>query len=406
MALTDTAVRNARPGAKSAKLFDGGGLFLLVALSGGKFWRLKYRIDKKEKLLSLGSYPEVKLKDARAKRDKAREQLAAGIDPGEQRKAIKASQTAQMENNFEVVAREWFAKYSTGWAASHAEKIIRRFERDIFPWIGTRPIGEINAPELLKVLRRVEGRGATETSHRAHQNCGQVFRYAVATGRAERDPSGDLRGALTPWKPKHYATVTDPKAIGDLLRTIQGYQGGLIVRCALRLAPLLFVRPGELRRAEWAEIDLEKAEWRIPAEKMKARQKHTVPLSRQALALLRELHALTGHGRWVFPGVRTSGEPMSENTVNAALRRLGYDKTQLTGHGFRSMASTSLHEQGWPSDVIERQLAHAERNSVKAAYNRAEHLPERRKMMQAWADYLDGLAAGADVIPLRNGAAA
>ena len=230
----------------------------------------------------------MKLKDARAKRDKAREQLAAGIDPGEQRKAVKASQTAQTENNFEAVAREWFAKYSTGWAASHTGKIIRRFERDIFPWIGTRPIGGINAPELLKVLRRVEGRGAIETSHRAHQNCGQVFRYAVATGLAERDLSGDLRGALTPWKPKHYATVTDPKVIGDLLRIIQGYQGGLIVRCALRLAPLLFVRPGELRRAEWAEIDLGKAEWRIPAEKMKARQKHTVPLSRQALALLHD----------------------------------------------------------------------------------------------------------------------
>lgn len=402
MALTDTAIKTAKPAAKPHKLADGGGLYLLTKPTGGKLWRLDYRHGGKRKTLALGAYPGVPLKLARQRRDEARELLARGVDPGEHRKAV--ADKALVQDSFEAVAREWFAKFAPGWAPTHSEKIIRRLERDVFPWLGARPVGEITAPELLAVLRRIEARGRLETAHRAHQNCGQVFRYAVATGRAERDPSGDLRGALAPWKPKHYATITDPQAIAALLRDLDGYTGQFPTACALRLLPLVFVRPGELRRAEWAEFDLDAAEWRIPAEKMKARQPHRVPLAGQAVTILRELYPLTGRGQWVFPGVRAKGEPLSENTLNAALRRMGYDKHTLTAHGFRSIASTTLHEQGWPSDIIERQLAHAERNKIKAAYNRAEHLPERRKMMQAWADYLDGLKAGGDVVPLRRGA--
>ena len=401
MALTDTAVRNAKPATTPHKLADGGGMYLLTKPTGGKLWRLDYRHGGKRKTLALGVYPDVSLADARQRRDEARRLLAQGIDPGEHRKLTR-DKPLQDADSFEAVAREWFAKFSPPWAPTHAEKIIRRLERDIFPWVGARPVGQITAPELLTVLRRIEARGRLETAHRAHQNCGQVLRFAVATGRAERDPSGDLRGALAPWKPKHYATITDPQAVAALLRDLDGYTGGFVTACALRLLPLVFVRPGELRRAEWAEINLDAAEWLIPASKMKARQPHRVPLSQQAVAILRELHPLTGRGQWVFPGLRAKGEPLSENTLNAALRRMGYDKTMMTAHGFRSIASTTLHEQGWPSDIIERQLAHAERNKIKAAYNRAEHLPERRKMMQAWADYLDGLKAGADVVPLRR----
>lgn len=403
MALSDTSVRNAKPGGKPAKLFDEGGLFLLVAPAGGKWWRLKYRFEGKEKLLSLGTYPEVSLKQARERRDEARRQVASGVDPSASRKARKAA--AGDPESFEVVAREWFAKFSPGWVHSHSSKIMRRFERDIFPWIGARKVGTITAPELLAALRRVEARGAIETAHRAMQNCGQVFRYAVSTGRAERDPTADLRGALPPAKETHHASITDPKAIGELLRALNSYQGSFVTQCALRLAPLVFVRPGELRRAEWSEIDLEKAEWRIPAERMKMRAPHIVPLSRQSVAILRELHALTGAGGYVFPGARTNGRPMSENAVLAALRRLGYAKDEMTGHGFRSMASTLLNEQGWNRDAIERQLAHAERDSVRAAYNYAEHLPERKKMMQAWADYLDDLAAGAKILTMDRTAA-
>ena len=391
MPLTAVAVKNARAAEKPIKLFDGGGLFLLVNPNGTRWWRLKYRYVGKEKQLSLGVFPEVSLKDARERRDDARKQLASGIDPSEHRKVQKAAQIASTENCFESVAREWYARFSQKWAPGHADKIIRRLERDVFPWIGKRPIAEINAPELLTVLRRVESRGAIETSHRAMQNCSRVFRYGVATGRAVRDPSGDLRGALTPVKGRHHASITDPKRVGELMRAIEGYEGAFVSKCALRLAPLLFVRPGELRKSEWTELDLDGAEWRIPAERMKAREQHIVPLSEQALVILRELHAVTGEKRYVFPGARTNGRPMSENTVNAALRRLGYSRDEMTGHGFRSMASTLLNEQGWHRDAIERQLAHSERNAVRAAYNYAEHLPERRKMMQAWADYLDAL---------------
>lgn len=398
MPLSDTTCRNAKPQEKPYKLFDEKGLYLEVMPAGSRGWRQKYRFAGKEKRLSHGAYPEVPLKLARERRDEARKLLATGVDPSLHRQLEKARRIEAAANSFEAITREWFAKFSTGWAASHSDKIIRRFERDIFPLIGTRPVAEIAAPELLMVLRRIESRGTLDTAHRAHQNCGQVFRYAVATGRALRDPSADLRGALPPVKQGHFASITDPAEVGHLLRTIQGYSGGLVTQCALQLAPYVFVRPGELRNAEWTEFNLNAAEWRIPAGKMKMKALHIVPLSQQALAILERLRPATGSGPYVFPGVRANRRPMSENTVNAALRALGYSGEQMTGHGFRSMASTLLNEQGWPRDAIERQLAHGERNRVRAAYNYAEHLPERRKMMQAWADYLDALRDGRRVV--------
>ncbi|RFC36291.1 MAG: Integrase [Candidatus Nitrotoga sp. LAW] len=402
MSLTDTAVKNVKPGDKTARLFDGGGLYLEVAPAGGKWWRLKYRYDGKEKRLSLGVYPDVSLKDARQRRSDARKLLSDGVDPSENRKAVKAAKTERGANSFEVIAREWFAKNSASWSENHGSRIIRRLERDIFPWIGGRPVAEIKAQELLATLRRVEERGAMETAHRAHQNCGQVFRYAIATGRAQRDPSPDLRGALPPVKQSHHAAITDPKVVGDLLRAMDGYRGTFVTKCALRLAPLVFVRPGELRKAEWTEIDLDKAEWNIPAARMKMREPHLVPLSSQAVEILRELHALTGDGRYVFPGARSNGRPMSDNAVLAALRRMGFAKDEMTGHGFRAMARTILDEVlGVRPDFIEHQLAHAVRDPNGRAYNRTAHLAERRKMMQLWSDYLDKLQSGAEIIPLR-----
>jgi integrase len=318
--------------------------------------------------------------------------LANGIDPGINRQMMKAANAGTDAKSFEAVAREWLAKFSPNWAPGHTNKIKRRLERDVFPWFKGRTIRDITAPELLTCLRRIEGRGALETAHRALQNCGQVFRYAIATARADRDISADLRGALPPTRQTHHASITDPVGVSALLRAIESYHGAFVTRCALRLAPLVFVRPGELRKGEWKEINYEKAEWRIPAEKMKMRLPHIVPLSKQAVAILKELQPLTGSGRYLFPGARTNERPMSENTVNASLRLLGFSKDQMTGHGFRSMASTLLHENGWNSDAIERQLAHGERNKVRGAYNYAEHLPERRKMMQWWANYLDRAA--------------
>ena len=393
MPLTDAAIRNAKLQEKPYKLSDAKGLYLLVNKSG-KYFRFDYRYAGKRKTLALGVYPDVKLARAREKRDEARKLLQNDVDPGQYKKETKAMRAEQAANSFEAVAREWFTKNKHIWTLGHSETIIRRLELNIFPWLGRRPVASVTPPELLTVLRRIEDRGALETAHRVKQICGQVFRYAIATGRAERDPSADLRGALPPTKPKRMATITDPQKIGELLRAIDGYEGHLITRCALRLAPLSFVRPGELRKAEWQEMNLAQAEWKIPAERMKMREPHIVPLSRQALAVLGEIEPLTGDGRYVFPSLRTGARPMSDNTVLAALRRMGYAKEEMSGHGFRAMASTVLHEQGWPTEIIERQLAHAERNSVKAAYNHAQYLPERRKMMQAWADYLDTLRSG------------
>jgi len=402
MALSDTKIRGVKPSEKQIKLFDGGGLFLLVTTAGGKLWRLKYRFEGKEKLISLGTYPEISLADARDRRDKARVQLAHGIDPGAVRKAQKQAETEETET-FEVVAREWYTKFIKDWSEGHAATIMRRMDVDIFPWIGNRPIAEIKAPELLTVLRRVEKRGALEAAHRIRTVTGQVFRYAVATGRAERDPSSDLKGALPQPEKKNHAAITDPKEVAPLLRAIDGYQGHFIVKCALRLAPLFFVRPGELRHAEWAEIDLSEAVWSIPAHKMKTKQAHIVPLSKQAMEILAKLKELTGASKYVFPSGRSFARPMSENTINAALRYMGYDKDTMTGHGFRAMARTILDEvlQVRP-DWIEHQLAHAVRDPNGRAYNRTAHLEERRKMMQKWADYLDVLKAGAMVLPFKS----
>jgi integrase len=398
MSLSDVKIRNSKPIEKPLKLFDSGGLFLLVTTKGGKLWRMKYRFVGKEKLLALGSYPEVALFDARHRRDEARRQLAQGIDPGAQKQAV----TEETET-FEVIAREWHTKFSPTWTPGHASAIEGRLERDLFPWIGKRPIKEIKAPELLAVLRRVEDRGALESAHRIRTIAGQVFRYALATGRAERDPSVDLRGALPQPGEKHHAAITDPKEVAPLLRDINGYQGHFVVKCALRLAPLLFVRPGELRHAEWAEINLDEGNWNIPASKMKMKEPHLVPLPDQAVEILRELQPLTGSGRYVFPSVRSVTKPISENTINAALRYMGYAKETMTGHGFRAMARTILDEvlQVRP-DFIEHQLAHAVRDPNGRAYNRTAHLEERRKMMQTWADYLDKLKAGAVVIPFKT----
>jgi integrase len=403
MALTDTAVKNAKSDGKTVKMFDERGLYLELSPSGGKWWRLKYRFDNKEKRLSLGVYPDVRLKNARDRQDEARKLLANGIDPSENRKTQKAVHADRAANSFEVVAREWFAKYAKTWAASHSERVVRLFERDIFPWIGGRPVADVTAPEILTVMRRIEARGALETAHRALGNCGQVFRYAVATGRAMRNPSGDLRGALSPVKKSHFAAATEPKQVADILRAMDGYEGTLTVRCALRLAPLVFVRPGELRKAEWEDIDLDAAEWRYTVTKTNT--PHIVPLSRQAVEILREIHPLTGHGRFVFTGARSNTRSMSDNAILAAMRRMGIDKDEMSGHGFRAVARTILDEVlGVRPDFIEHQLAHAVRDPNGRAYNRTAHLPERRMMMQQWANYLDKLKSKAEVIPIRQGA--
>ena len=404
MPLTDTAIRKAKPTDKTQRLYDGGGLYVELAPNGGKWWRLKYRHGGKEKRLSLGTYPDTGLADARAKRDEARKLLAAGVDPGEHRKAEKAAGEDRAANSFEVIAREWIAKQSPTWAPSHGGKIIARLERDLFPWLGRRPIADITAKELLATVNRIADRGATETAHRALQNCGQIFRYAVVTGRMDRNPAADLKGALPPVKPGHLAAIVDPAAIGGLLRAIESYQGAFITKSALRLAPLVFVRPGELRQAEWAEIDLEAAEWNIPGHKMKTGEPLLVPLSPQAVAILRDVYALTGRGRYVFPSPRSLSRPMSNNAILSALRRMGYGKDEMTGHGFRAMARTVLDEVlHFRPDYIEHQLAHAVKDPNGRAYNRTSHLPERRKMMAAWADYLDKLRdSRGKVLPMRR----
>lgn len=403
MPLTNTAVKNAKPKDKTYRLFDGGGLYLEVQQSGGRYWRLKYRFQGKEKRLALGVYPDVSLAQAREKREEARKDIAQGLDPTLKKQVLKSEQEAQA-NTLEAVAREWHQKFRSNWTEGHASTIISRLELNVLPFLGDRPIAGVEAPDILTVLKRIEARGAIESAHRVRGILSQVFRYAIAHGLADRDPAADLKGAIPPAKEKHLASITEPKEIGALLRAIDDYSGHHITRCALKLAAYTFVRPGELRHAEWQEIDFEAAEWRIPAEKMKLRRPHVVPLSRQALAVLEDVHPLTGTGRYVFPSMRSPQRAMSENTVLAALRRMGFSREEMCGHGFRSMASTRLNEMGWNSDAIERQLAHVEGNSVRAAYNYAQHLDERRRMMQAWADYLDALKAGGKVIPMHRAA--
>lgn len=401
--LSDTQIKGAKSQSSDYKLADGGGMFLLVTSTGGKLWRMDYRFNNKRKTISFGAYPAITLADARQRRDDARKLLANGVDPGETKKAQKAAQGDQDTNTFEVIAREWHTKFAHTWVASHAQHKLERLEKNVFPWIGNRPIKELTAPDVLAVLRRLESRGILDTAHRVRFECSSIFRYAVATGRTDRDPVADLKGALPPVKNGHHAAPTDPKAVAPLLRAIDEFQGSFVVKCALQLAPILFVRPGELRAAEWSEFDFDAAEWNIPAGRMKMKIAHLVPLSRQAVEILESLRPLTGHGRYVFPGHRSPLRCMSDNALNAALRRMGFEKSEITTHGFRAMARTILDEvlQVRP-DFIEHQLAHAVKDPNGRAYNRTSHLAERKKMMQLWADYLDGLKVGAKVIPLKR----
>lgn len=395
MPLTDTAVKNAKPGPKPVKMYDAGGLLLLVAPTGGKLWRLKYRYGGKEKMLALGAYPIISLKDARARRDDARKLLANGVDPSDNRKAVKAAKDERAGNSFETVAREWFTTHLAERAPSHKLRVIALFERDVFPLIGARPVADVTAAELLALANRIKERGALDTAHRAIQNCGMVFRYAIATGRATHNPAPDLRGALPPVKASHFAAVTDPTRVAELLRMMAGYEGTATVRAAMRLAPLVFVRPSELRQALWADIDIDAAEWRYTATKTET--PHIVPLSRQAVEILRDLHPLTHRSRYVFPSARSADRAMSDNAILAAMRRLGIGADEMTGHGFRAMARTILDEVlGVRPDFIEHQLAHAVKDPNGRAYNRTAHLPERRKMMQQWTDYLDALRTGTE----------
>ena len=392
MALTNTAIQNAKPSEKSYKIYDTDGLFMQVTPAGGKWWRFKYRFEGKEKLLSLGTYPEVSLKQARDKRDDARKLIANDqIDPSDNRQKIKAEKKLSSANSFELVAREWWATHMRNKAESHKDKVIRRFELYLFPWIGDAPIADITAPQLLQVVKRIENLNKLETAHRALQTAGQVFRYAVQTGRAIRDVTYDLKGALPATTTKHMAAFTDPKDISELLRAIDGFNGTVTVQCALKLSPLVFVRPSELRQAKWNDIDLEAGEWRYVVSKTKT--DHLVPLSKQAIEILREMQPLSGHREYVFPGGHSPLRPMSEAAVNAALKRMGYDtQRQITGHGFRAMARTILHERlNIDPHIIEHQLAHSVPDTLGSAYNRTRFIEQRKTMMQQWADYLDQL---------------
>jgi integrase len=401
MKLTNTAVKQAKPEDKPKYLSDGKGLSLLIQPNGSKWWRLRYQYLGKTNMLSLGTYPDVSLKRARDRRDDARRLLADGIDPSEHRKEMKAKQLLASNHTFEAIAREWFTKQASVWAETHSSKIIGRLEKDVFPYIGSKPIADINAPQLLTILRRIENRGAIETAHRVKGVCGQIFRYAVATGRAERDPATDLRGALTPKNPQHLAAVTEPTQLGELLRGIDGYQGTIIVSSALKLAPLVFVRPGELRTARWDDIDFDAKEWRFEVTKTKTQ--HIVPLARQSVAILKEIQPLTGSGIYVFPSARSQHRAMSENAILTALRTMGIPKHVASGHGFRATARTLLDEQlHCPIHIIEQQLAHTVRDPLGRAYNRTAHLRERKQMMQQWADYLDELKRPAKVLTFKT----
>lgn len=398
MPLTDTAIRNANPREKAYRINEFGGLSLEVRTTDKKCWRFRGTYNGKEILLSLGVYPAVTLAAARDRCKECQEQLAHGVNPSAKRKEEKAAQTAVL--TFEALALEWHARTKAKWSEGHATRILYRLRREIFPFIGSLPANDIPPKKILEVLRIMENRGATDLAHRMHQAVGQVLRYGVATGRVDRDSSADLRGALTPVSRRHNPCPKDHRGIAALMRAIYDYQGSHVIRCALRLTPLVFVRPGELRHAKWADIDTTTAEWRYFVTKTKTQ--HIVPLSRQAIEVLEELRPLTGSEAYVFPGRRSEPRPMSENTINAALRTMGFSRDEITAHGFRGMASTALNEMGWHHDAIERQLAHKESNSVRAAYNHADYLQERRRMMQAWADYLDQLREGAKIIPLHH----
>lgn len=399
--LTDIQVKNAKPKAKEYKLSDGGGLHLLITPSGGKLWRFKYRFGGIEKRLTFKTYPEISLADARQRREEARRLIANGVDPASIIKAQK-EEKAVAETTFEKVAREWFSKNEPVWSDSHCKTVKSRLGRDVYPIIGARAIAEITRGEVIALIRRVEARGVIETADRIKIYCGQIFRYALNLELIPHNPVTDMRDVLTKRESGHHAAITDPKKLAGLMRAIDDFDGSFMVKCALRIAPLIFARPGELRQMEWSEIDFDVEQWNIPAEKMKMKVAHLVPLSNQVIAVLKELHPLTGSGKYVFPNHRTNERPMSEVALLAALRRMGYSKEEMTPHGFRATARTILDEvlQVRP-DFIEHQLAHAVKDPNGRAYNRTAHLAERKKMMQIWADYLDGLKVGAKVIPLR-----
>ena len=406
MALTDTFIKNAKPNGTGAgvKHTDGGGMYLLVK-SAGKYWRMGYRFAGKQKTLALGVYPAVSLAKARQRREAARELLAEGIDPSAAKSQEKQARAAAAVNTFEAVAREWLEKTATERMTTTQSKITTWLEKDVIPYIGKMPIADVGPRDVLGALRKMEARGALDSVQRVKQICGQVFRYAVATGSAERDVTQDLKGALAKATPGNFAAITEPIKAGELMRSIFDYSGHHCTVAALKLSPLLFVRPGELRTAEWTEIDLDAAEWRIPGIKMKMKADHIVPLCTQAVAILLDLQAITGHGKFVFPSIRTGERPMSENTINAALRGMGYAADVHSAHGFRAMARTIMDEVlGERVDFIEHQLAHAVKDTNGRAYNRTAHLPARRLMMQRWSDYLDKQRTGADVIPLRGAA--
>lgn len=409
--LTEMAVRKAVPATKAFNLYDVGGLYLTVSPTGAKWWRLKYQFAGRERRMGLGRYPEVGVSEARRHRDDARAMLRSGIDPGAQRRSQRLAGQLAVENSFEAVAREWLENKKVEWVPDHTLKIRTWLETHVFPWLGRRPIVELEAPEVLSVLRRLVARGTLNTAGRVRETLGTIFRYAIATGRAQRNPAADLRDALPKASAKNFAALIKPADVAELLRAIEGYQGHPVTFSALRLSPLVFQRPGEVRAMEWSEIDLDAAEWHIPPHRRKLRKAakenprtspHIVPLSRQAVQILRELQPLTGDGKLVFPSVRSRQRPMSENTVNGALRRLGYTKEQMTGHGFRHMASTLLNELGWNPDAIERQLSHRDRDEVRGTYNLAQYMAERRQMMQGWADYLDALKTEANVVPIHK----
>jgi integrase len=418
---SDATIKSIRLGDARKRLTDGDGLYLLLFVKGGAHgWRFDYSLHGRRKTISFGTYPDTSLALARRKADAARQLVAEGIDPSQKRKAEKESyvqarvadereeQGLAPLDSFEAIAREWFAVKRDGWAASYSDKIMARFEVDVFPWIGKQPIASITPPQLLEVMRRIEARGVVETAHRALQDSSQVFRYAVATGKAATNPARDLKDALKRPDPRHFPAIIDPKRFGDLLRACDSYAATAVVRAALRLAPMLLLRPGELRFAQWSEIDLDAALWTVPAVRMKRELRaklhgapHLVPLPKQAVAVLRELHAVTGHGPMVFRGERHHDRAMSENTINAALRAMGFPQDEVTGHGFRATARTMLQERlGFDPHVIEAQLAHSVRDSLGRAYNRTEFVEQRRKMLQAWADYLDKLRRGAPIVPI------
>lgn len=403
--LSDVQVKNIKPAPKDTKLFDGGGLFLLVTPTGGKLWHFKYRFGGKEKKLTFGAYPSVTLADARQRREDAKKLLANGVDPGELKKTLKEADNELASNTFEAIARQWHQKFSSAgkWSPTHAADILHRLEKDIFPPLGSRPISEIKPKELLIALERIASRGALDSAHRLRHHCGMIFKYAIVNEYAERNIAADLQGALPPVKGGHHAAATTPKALTPILRAIDDFTGSFVVKSALQLLPMLFCRPGELRAAEWSEINFDEGIWEIPANRMKMKVPHIVPLSKQAIEIIRSLQQLTGHSKYLFPCHRSPQRCMSDNALNAGLRRLGFTKEEATAHGFRASARTILDEVlKVRPDYIEHQLSHTVRDALGTAYNRTSHLEERKKMMQMWADYLDGLKTGAKVIPLRR----